>query len=185
MLPPYPTDLLHLLLREAIHAGDLVVDATAGNGHDTIFLAEAVGAEGKVVAIDLQAGAIESTRQRLLERGLESRAELHHASHAELGNFVSPETASAILFNLGYLPGFDHSVVTERDSTLAALVGSIAALKPGGVLAVVCYLGHVGGEAEAEAVENFLQGLESFRLAKYQPFSTRSSPPFLLLASKR
>lgn len=185
MFPPRPTHLLHQLLREVLHGGELVVDATAGNGYDTVFLAEAVGASGKVVAIDLQAEAIQATRKRLVEGNLEARVELHHASHAELGRFVSPESAAAILFNLGYLPGFDHSVITERESTLVALAEAVKVLKPSGVLAVICYPGHEGGGAEAEAVENFLTENGVLRLAKYQLLSTKSAAPFLLLAAKR
>jgi predicted methyltransferase len=176
---------LHLLLQEVVRAGDLVVDATAGNGYDTVFLAEAVGASGKVVAMDLQSEAIQATRDRLLDKGMEERVELHQVSHVELGKLISPEKASAIVFNLGYLPGSDHSVITERDSTLVALGESVLALKPGGVLAVVCYPGHEGGHTEAEAVENFLRDLGSFRLAKYQMLFTKSAAPFLLIASKR
>lgn len=189
MFPPRPTHLLHQLLREVLHGGELVVDATCGNGHDTVFLAEAVGPSGKVIAIDLQAEAVEATRNRLIgrgmEEGLEERVELHQVSHAQLGSLLVAESASAVVFNLGYLPGFDHSVITERESTLAALAEAVKALKPGGVLAAVCYPGHEGGDTEAEAVENFLAEIGSLRLAKYQLLSTRSAPPFLLLASKR
>ena len=64
LFPPRPTDLAHTILREAIRPGDTVIDATAGNGHDTVFLAEIVGSNGRVLAFDIQASAIEAARTR-------------------------------------------------------------------------------------------------------------------------
>lgn len=185
MFPPRPTHLLHLLLRDVIQAGDLVVDATAGNGHDTVFLAEAVGQMGKVIAIDIQAEAIAATRSLLESKMLENRVELHQVSHAEIGRMLAPDSAAVIVFNLGYLPGADHEVITRAETTLQALEVSVRILQEGGVLAVVCYPGHEGGDVESKKVESFLRNLEHFRLAKYEIIGTRRASPFLLMASKK
>ncbi len=53
--------LSHILLRERVKPGDRVVDATCGNGHDTLFLAGLVEAEGAVFAFDVQELALEKT----------------------------------------------------------------------------------------------------------------------------
>ncbi len=180
-----PTDMLHVLLRQVICKGDCVVDATAGNGHDTVFLAEAVGDVGKVIAIDIQAEAIEATRQRLQERQLESRVELHQTSHVEIGRLVAVSVATVIVFNLGYLPGSDRALVTHSETTLKALAASVVALKKGGVLAVICYPDHPGGDDEAAQVLSYLRGLQNFRLAKYELLSTHRPSPFLLFAWKK
>lgn len=180
-----PTELLHVLLREVIRKGDCVVDATAGNGHDTVFLAEAVGETGKVIAIDIQAKAIASTRQRLEEARLERQVELHQASHGDIGLLVEAGAASVIVFNLGYLPGSDRALVTKSETTLEALAISVDVLKKGGVLAVTCYPDHPGGDDEAAGVMVFLRGLEHFRLAKYELLSTHRPALFLLLAWKK
>lgn len=185
MFPPRPTHLLHLLLREVIREGDTVLDATAGNGHDTVFLAGLVGESGNVVAIDIQALAIESTRRRLVENGLERRVELHQASHADLGRYVPRGNVSAAVFNLGYLPGSDHGVITRTETTLQALVAALDALQPDGVIAVVCYPGHDGGAEEAGQVERFLMNMPELRLAKYDLPATRLASPFLLVGSKK
>ncbi len=185
MFPPRPTHLLHLLLREVIHAGDVVMDATAGNGHDTLFLAEAVGDTGKVIAIDIQEAAIESTRRLLSENGYERRVELHQISHALLGNLVEKNHVAAIVFNLGYLPGADHEIITQAESTLQALTAAMEVLRENGVLAVVCYPGHEGGDAEARQVESYLSRHPNLRLAKYDLLSTQRASPFLLIASKK
>ncbi len=184
MFPPRPTELLHLLLREVIRDGDLVVDATAGNGHDTVFLADCVGPTGKVLALDIQQQAIDSTRARLQESGLLGRASLHCVSHASLADLTAEATASVIIFNLGYLPGADHGTITQTAATLEALRASCQVLKPGGALAVVCYPGHPGGDQEAAAVEAFFQNLEKHRTARYSMLATKKPAPFLLLSQR-
>lgn len=181
MFPPRPTELLHLLLKSEIAAGDFVIDATAGNGHDTVFLARAVGETGKVLAIDVQAQAIASTAARLESEGLRDRVTLHLGCHSELVRIAGVKEPGAILFNLGYLPGGDHGVITRTEKTLKALAAAVEILKPSGVLAVVCYPGHEGGGEEAAAVENFIASLTGHRTARYGMLATEKPAPFLLL----
>ena len=184
MFPPRPTELLHTLLRERIAHGDLVIDATAGNGHDTMFLAEAVGMTGKVIAIDIQEEAITATRKRLSEAGLLDRVSLHCGSHADLQEIAGGASPSAIVFNLGYLPGGDRSVITRTEATLTAISASVEILRPGGTLAVVCYPGHAGGDSEAAAVEQFISSSPGLRCARYGLLGTERPAPFLLFCGK-
>lgn len=161
-----------------------MIDATAGNGHDTVFLADCVGAEGTVHAFDVQEAAVQATAARVA--GHAAAIHLHLESHAEMGQHAAPGTIAAILFNLGYLPGDDHARTTESAETLRALAAATALLKPGGVLSIVCYPGHPAGAAEAAAVETWLAGLTAtaWRVAKYGALGTRRPAPFLLLAAK-
>lgn len=184
MFPPRPTELLHILLENEIAAGDFVIDATAGNGHDTVFLAKVVGEMGRVLAIDIQQQAIASTAARLESEGLRERVELHCACHADLENIVGSERSRAIVFNLGYLPGGDHGLITRTQSTLKALAIALEILCPGGVLAVVCYPGHDGGDEEAAATERFFSSLTAHRIARYGLLSTEKPAPFLLVLRK-
>lgn len=148
------TVLAHEVVAEAVQAGDIAVDATAGNGHDTVFLAGLVGDSGRVLAFDVQAAAIESSRARVEAAGLSDRVELFHESHARLAERVSGGVA-AVMFNLGYLPGADHAVITETDETIRALDAAVSVLRPGGVVTIVCYPGHAGGDVEAAAVSDW------------------------------
>lgn len=138
-------------------AGCVLVDATAGNGHDTVFLARlALPEGGEVVAFDIQAQALEGVQDRLTQEDL--HATLVCASHVELREHV-PGDVTAIMFNLGFLPGSDKAVVTRKDSTLAALEAAADLLAVHGVLSVHAYSGHPGGKEEVEAVAAWVRAL--------------------------
>src|SRR5512137_106390 len=121
MFPPRPTELAWTLLRGAVHAGDLVIDATAGNGHDTVFLAGCVGENGRVLAFDVQEAAIRSAMERVAAAGFSQRVEFHQVSHATMAIHAKPGSVAAVMFNLGYLPGDDHQLTTESAETITAL----------------------------------------------------------------
>lgn len=184
--PPRPTALLHAFLRDVIREGDVVVDATAGNGYDTVFLAEMVGVTGRVLAYDVQEAAIRSATGRVTAAGYAERVRFFHKSHTHLEDHLSPGSAAAIVFNLGYLPGADHAATTTADETLSALTKSLKVLKSGGVLAIVCYPGHSAGAVEAAAVEQWMVSLtpQKWRVAKYSALGTLRPAPFLLIASR-
>lgn len=179
-----PMTCAHDWISRVVLPGDTVVDATAGNGHDTVFLARLAGPSGHVHAFDVQEEAIRSTRERLEAAGLFTSAiHLHPASHDRLAELVSGPV-KAIVFNLGYLPGGDKKTVTRAGSTLAALEQAAVLTSPNGLLSVMCYPGHEGGDTEAEAVEAFLSRLphHSWRTGKYQLLNTYSPAPFQICA---
>ena len=152
------TQLAHELLAERLQPGDIAIDATAGNGHDTLFLAHRVGQTGEVHAYDIQAEALQATRRRLDEAGCAGRVQLHPASHSRLLHTLPADyrgRVAAVVFNLGYLPGGDRHTTTQSDSTLAALEQALALLRPGGVLSILAYRGHPGGREEARAVADW------------------------------
>jgi len=182
VFPPHSTELLHAILPGQIAEGDLAIDATAGNGHDTVMLARAVGASGKVIALDIQQVAIEATRGRLDNENLLDRVSLHGISHTRLGELAAPASAQAVVFNLGYLPGADREIITRTPDTLLALSAAVGLLRPGGILAVIAYPGHSSGMDEARAVEKFIHALPDHRIARYSLVATLNPAPFLLLA---
>lgn len=186
LFPPRPTGLAQALLRPLIREGDVVIDATAGNGYDTLFLAECVGAGGKVLAFDVQEAALVSARARLAEAGCDGRVEFFHESHGGMGAYAGEGTVAVVMFNLGYLPGENHQLTTVAGETLAALEVAARLIKSGGMLSVVCYPGHTAGAEEAEAVETWMTGLATlgWRVAKYGAVGTRRLAPFLLVAVK-
>lgn len=181
------TQLAHQLLSQKIGAGDFVVDATAGNGHDTLFLAQQTGATGRVWAIDLQAAAIEATQQRLFENGI-SDVTLITSSHEDLESLIPTEFhqhITGIMFNLGYLPGGNKELISNKATTLSALASSLKILKAGGILSVVAYPGHVGGDEEAKAVRDwFLEMQHLGHLLPEIPEAASERSPFLIVLIK-
>lgn len=146
------------VLAQAVQKGDTVIDATMGNGHDTLFLCQLVGEEGKVIAFDVQQQAVESTRERLREHGVLDRATLYHLGHEHMDE-ANVTNVSAIVFNLGWLPGGDKSVTTLWETTRLALEKALSLLKQHGVLLLCAYPGHAEGDRERAEVMNFLASL--------------------------
>lgn len=137
------------ILEKAVSPGDAVIDATMGNGHDTLFLCRLVGDAGRVYAFDVQAQAVENTRARLTENGVSDRARLFCLGHERMADKVREPVAAAV-FNLGWLPGGDHSVTTHWETTKAAVEAALSLLRPGGVLVICAYPGHAEGDRERE-----------------------------------
>ncbi len=187
-MPPL-TELAHQRLRGVLRPGDIVVDATAGNGRDTRFLAELVGLEGTVYALDLQPEAISRTTALLQDWGLHN-VRLIQQDHAELLTAI-PTSAygrvSAVMFNLGYLPGGDKAFITRVESTLRAINASLEVLRSGGLLTVLAYSGHPGGSAEADAVANYVAGLHplQFDIQEQRAGSGNAAAPRLFVVRKR
>ncbi len=182
------TEKVHHILTNHLKEGDRAIDATAGNGYDTLFLAEQVGPSGKVIAIDIQDCAIRSTRERLESAGLIDRVSVVTEDHAiALRKLIKDdhENVAAITFNLGYLPGSDKSIQTRAESTEEALAASIQLLAPGGYLCVTAYRGHSGGAVEAETVGAFMRNAkkEGHAVDCHEPESS-ILPPILWVLKK-
>lgn len=149
---------------EIVNPGDAVVDATTGNGHDTLWLARKTGSSGRVFAFDVQPQAIENARQRLQEASCESQVQFINDCHSKLSDNLPANTnISAAIFNLGYLPGGDKRVITRPDTTIEALEQSLDRLKSGGVLSVVLYPGHEGGNDESAEILRWAKELDPLR----------------------
>jgi len=165
--------------------GDTVVDATCGNGHDTLLLADLVGETGNVFAFDIQEKAIEMTRQKLVESALETRVTLIHAGHERMSEYGF-DGISAIVFNLGYLPAGDHTVVTTVENTLSAVRQAQQLLKKGGVVALTMYPGHDGGDREKDAVEAYAGSLSprQWHVWQMRQLNVSTTAPLFILLQK-
>jgi 16S rRNA C1402 N4-methylase RsmH len=152
----------HTAITEILGDGDIAIDATVGNGHDTLFLAREVGTAGKVYGFDIEEQALDTAYKRLQGEGLEGRVSLYHAGHEAMA-LALPESVKgkvvAVMFNLGYLPGGDKARTTGIATTLAALEQARELLAPRGAISVLAYTGHPGGREEAEAVKGWANSL--------------------------
>lgn len=148
--------LAHQVIQQTIQTGDSVIDATVGNGYDTLFLAEQVGRAGQVYGFDIQQTALNSAAQRL--DGHE-QVTLILASHSDMKQHIPREqhgNIKAVMFNLGYLPKGDKSIITQSQSTLIALNAACNLLADNGIITVLVYTGHQGGMDEAHNIEDWL-----------------------------
>lgn len=146
-------------MARAIRPGDTVVDATMGNGKDTLFLCELVGERGHVYAFDVQPEAVERTRGRVEEAGFAGRTTLLLAGHETMAEKIAGPV-QAVMFNLGWLPGAAHAVTTRTETTLAAVRAATELLAPGGVATVCVYPGHEEGARELEALRAFVSQMD-------------------------
>lgn len=176
-----PIHLSHDFLAEVLDDNSIAVDATMGNGNDTAFLA---GLAQKVYAFDVQEQAIKKTSERLAQLGLDN-AQLILDGHQNLDKYVE-ESIRAAIFNLGYLPSADKTVITKPDTTLQAIEKILERLESGGRLSIMIYYGHAGGDMEKDAVLDFIKDLpqEDFATMLYQPLNQINTPPFLVMVEK-
>jgi 16S rRNA C1402 N4-methylase RsmH len=183
---PYARKLLQLTVQE----GDIVIDATVGNGHDTTFLAELVGESGHVFGYDIQEQAIKSTLERLENASLLSRVTLFQQSHEKVKDTI-PHTfhgkIKGAVFNLGYLPGGNKEIVTVPQSTISAIEQIHDMMAPEGILVVVIYHGHEGGEIERDTLMEFAKNIpqDTAHVLSYRFINQTNNPPFIVAIEKR
>ncbi len=160
--------------------GSIAIDATCGNGFDTLFLAEQVGSTGVVYGVDIQERSIETVRRKLLERGGPPQCRLFVGSHEYLSTMVEPVHAglvSVVMFNLGYLPSGDKSIVTKPETTLTGLQQAFELIRTGGLISVLAYPGHLGGWEEVRSVANWIeQNACSMQVGKFHDPNNVNSP---------
>ncbi len=183
------TEYAHLLMGQTVKPGDRVVDATVGNGHDTLLLAELAGPSGRVFGFDIQEAALSATRARI---GHLPQVTLIHAGHETLAAHLQAlgidgdqPPLAAVMFNLGYLPGGSKTIVTQTGTSLAGLEQTLAVLKINGLVTLVLYPGHPGGAHEAAALRSYAQNLsDGFSVVHHARTDTSRPAPELLAITR-
>jgi len=158
------TTQVHQIIQQNLSTGELAIDATVGNGHDTLFLSSLVGNSGLVFGFDVQQQAIDATQEKLNNKNSADNTQLFHCSHCKMEQQLATEfhgRIKVIMFNLGYLPGSDKSVITQADSSLAALNQSLKLLTNNGLITIAAYPGHSGGDIETQMVEQWCEQLSA------------------------
>lgn len=182
------TDLLELqksfLLRH-IGKGDTVADFTMGNGHDTLWLSDTVGEDGKVYAFDIQPQAVESTRGLLEREAKNNNCILILDSHSECDKYITTPIKAGV-FNLGYLPGSDKKITTLHETTRVAVEKAINMLAPDGILLIAVYPGHEEGTVEGNMLAEMLAeyNRRKYCCACFRILNSPSSPFFYTVESK-
>jgi len=180
------TSISHDFISRLVNPGDMVIDATVGNGHDTLFLANLVGDTGKVYGFDIQEKAIEKATLLLSKHNLTDRVSLILDGHENMEKYVQ-HPVRVIMFNLGYLPGGEHEIITKKETTITAFKKSLSLLATDGLLSVVIYSGHQGGAEEKLAVEAFFKAIpkNELQVVKIQHLNRLESSPYVILAQNQ
>lgn len=186
-----PIDLAHAYWRQLLVPGNCVIDATCGNGNDTLLLAQIVlqdGATGRIIAMDKQQQALDAARQ-LLARHLSSER-LSHVSfyqqcHSSFPDEIGKESVALIVYNLGYLPGGNKNLTTLSATTIQSLEAVLPLVIPGGMISITCYPGHDAGKLEEEQVMKFAAMLDPQRWSCcHHHWANRRNAPSLLLIQR-
>lgn len=171
---------------EHLRPGDAAIDATCGNGHDTLFLCQLLlKHDASVVAgLDIQGTAILNT-DALLKRSLSEehvkRVLLHRMCHAKIHQIPLPSPPRLIVYNLGYLPGGDKSMTTQTGSTLKSIEHALDIVALDGAISITCYPGHEEGEREESALLSFVATLPYSRWKTcYHKWLNRPKSPTLI-----
>lgn len=179
-----PQQITRYYIDNLITPGSTAIDATAGNGNDTLSLCNAVGPDGKVYAFDIQESALNNTA-KLLQKSDLKNAELILDSHSNLDKYVQISIDAAI-FNLGYLPGGDHSIHTKAQTTIEAIEKCIDILSDKGFICVTVYYGKNSGTEEKDAVMKYLSELDhkKYTVLIHDFFNRPNNPPITVVITK-
>lgn len=172
----------HSKVKDIIKESDIVIDATCGNGHDTLFLSKIAH---HVFAFDIQEQAILETKAMLEQQNV-TNVTVIQDSHISFKkhNIDNPKV---IMYNLGYLPGADHSVTTLASTTILSITEGLEILSVHGLIAITVYPGHQEGLLESMELEQFVSLLPStqFNVLKYQMLNKNKSPYNILIEKLR
>jgi len=175
----------HDIVSRTVQPGDIVVDATAGNGYDTLFLAELVGDAGHVYSFDIQTVAIQNTYNRLKDAGMLSRVTLINAGHENMDQYVH-KPLKAVMFNFGYLPGGDHHIATKPETSILAIEKAMNLIVKNGIVMMVIYYGGDSGYDEKDAILEYLKTIDykQYSVLVHQFINQINCPPIAACIEK-
>lgn len=175
----------HEYIKLFVKEGDTAVDATCGNGNDTVFLAGLVGEKGKVYSFDIQDRAIQNTTKKINGLGFKARVEIVKDGHQNMDKYIDA-SVKAVMFNLGYLPGGDHNLGTKAETTIQAVKKAMDLISEGGVVTIVIYYGGDSGFEEKESVLKFLKNIDQkkYIVMRNEFINQVNCPPILVCIEK-
>jgi hypothetical protein len=184
-----PIDLAHQFWEQLLQKDDLVIDATCGNGKDSLAIALMLlhRGGGALLCLDLQKTAIDHTQKLLQEQAARffPHVSFFQQSHETFPAMIQKGSVKLIVYNLGYLPGGDKEITTQTETTIKSISQAFPLLCPGGVLSITCYPGHAEGAKEQIKLEEALSSLDpkSWSFSGHY-WRNRASSPNLFIIQK-
>ncbi|AMB98910.1 hypothetical protein AWM75_02385 [Aerococcus urinaehominis] len=183
------TQITQAIIKSQVNPGDQVLDATLGNGHDSLALARQIGREGKLYGFDIQSQALANTEQRLTDNKLGNVPhQFFLASHSQIKDYLPDQCQlKLVIFNLGYLPKADKTIITQADSTCQAISQCLDLLANKGLILIASYLGHPGGQAEHGAIKQLLANIDQahFNVGEFNFLNQANQPPKLFIIERK
>ncbi|WP_422486717.1 tRNA (mnm(5)s(2)U34)-methyltransferase [Gudongella sp. DL1XJH-153] len=172
------TQLVETLMKSFVVEGQTCLDATAGNGMDTVTLANLVGDCGLVYSFDIQKEAIKNTEELLIRKNLRHRVNLIEDSHVDIQEYIGHKI-DFVVYNLGYLPGGDKAIRTDSSTTSKSIKNALEIMAPGAIMLITSYRGHEGGLLEYEAVKKITEGLDQkkYNVFEFKFINQKNNPP--------
>ena len=169
----------HEIIRSQAPKGGVYIDATMGNGNDTLMLCQLAGGKGEVFAFDIQERAIQKTQELLAKHECMEQVRLIQDGHENMGQYVKVSSADVICFNFGYLPGGDHNIATKAATSLIAIEKGLNILKNGGMMSLCIYSGGDTGFEEKEQILNYLKTLpaDKYTVIVNEYYNRGNEPP--------
>ena len=179
-------EITHMLVQNIVKQGDTVIDATCGNGYDTLFLSELVGEMGKVYAFDTQQIAIERTQCLFEKHSNCQNIKLINDTHENMIQYVK-DPITCCMFNLGYLPKGSKDITTNGPTTVKAINTILPLLTKDGIITICVYLGHIGGFDEYITVKEYLQKLDTdlFNIVEISHLIRNPDAPKTIIIEKK
>lgn len=170
------------LMEENLKEKDIVIDATLGNGKDSLFLINKIK-KGYLFGFDIQKEALENTNKLLKDNF--SNYKLFNKGHENMYKTLKEykNKVSLITFNLGYLPKGNKEITTNYKTTIKAIKDSIKLLNNKGHIVITFYKGHEEGLKESIKVEKFLNELKGYKIEKYTN-TKNSNAPYVINITK-
>ncbi len=167
---------VRLICNKFIKKGDITVDATCGNGNDTLMLSRL---SKKVYAFDIQKQAINSTKE-LLKKNNINNVTLINDTHEKIDVYLKNNHGkiSLVIYNLGYLPNGNKKITTNYKSTLNSVKKTFKMLNKKGIILITCYP-HEEGKKESSKILSYLNKNEiSHKIYKN---TNNVNAPFLIV----
>jgi hypothetical protein len=185
-------DLAHTYWKQIVNVGDIVIDATCGNGHDTLALALLAleKMHGTIYAFDIQSSAIEKTKlylkNRLSDEEFKS-VNFFQMCHSSFPTEIKAETVKLIAYNLGYLPGGDKKATSQSKTTLVSVKAAQDLVQDGGAISITCYPGHPEGQREENELLLHCQQLSPklWSCCHHRWLNRHDSPSLLLIQRQK
>ncbi len=180
------SDLSHLFIQNLTDGSGIYIDATAGNGYDTLFIAKMLKKDGFLYSFDISEKAIINTKKLLKENNINSdNIKIINDSHENTDKYITDKKIKAAMFNLGYLPNSDKNTITKAKSTIYAIEMILNMLADKGVVTICSYVGHDGGEEDRE-VRGYLLSLDkkAYEISVMEMMGRTGAPVLYLIIKK-